>query len=293
MGAVGKVAIITGAGRGIGREHALRFAREGAAVVVNDLGGAHDGSGSDAGPAKGVIQEILAAGGRVGANTDNVSSWEGAKGLVEQAVREFGTLDILINNAGVLRDQFIASMQESDWDTVIAVHLKDHFSMLRHAAEYWKTQSKAWVAVRAAVVNTSSPSGTYISNSGPGELRVGESCHRGAHARASRRIGAVQRAGQRDRTRCASATHAHVSRHGRHVRPGTGGQFDAFAPENISPIVACLASDACTITGQVLGVKGGSVSRLTRWQIGETAKTDGPWEIDEIHSRIGTGSRSP
>ena len=289
MGALdGKVAIIIGAGRGIGREHALRFAREGAAVVVNDLGGANDGSGSDAGPAQEVIDEILAAGGRAVANTDNVSSWEGAKGLVEQAVREFGRLDILINNAGILGDQFIASMQESDWDTVIAVHLKGHFSMLRHAAEYWKTQSKAGVAAKAAVVNTSSPSGTYISNAGqanygPAKAAIAELTHV-----AARRIEAVRRAGQRDRTRCANATDARDSRHGRHVRPGTGGPVRRVRPENISPIVAYLASDACTITGQVLGVQCGSKSRLTRWQIGETTKTDGPWEIAEIHSRIGT-----
>src|SRR5690349_18871866 len=162
----GRVAIITGTGRGIGREHALLFAKEGAAVVVNDLGGDNAGEGADAGPAQAVVDEIVAAGGRAVANTDNVADWEAARRIVRQAVDEFGRLDVLVNNAGILRDAFIAGMTESQWDAVVAVHLKGHFAMLRHAAEYWKAQSKAGEQPNAAVINTASASGTTLPNAG-------------------------------------------------------------------------------------------------------------------------------
>ena len=135
MGALdGRVAVITGAGRGIGREHALLFAREGATVVVNDLGGSNEGLGADAGPAQQVVDEIVAMGGTAIANSDNVATWSGAKSLIDQAVAEFGHLDILVNNAGILRDGFIASLEESQWDDVINVHLKGHFAPLHFAS---------------------------------------------------------------------------------------------------------------------------------------------------------------
>lgn len=164
----GRVAVITGAGRGIGREHALLFAREGASVVVNDLGGANDGSGSDAGPAQEVVDEIVAAGGKAVANTDNISTWAGASNLVNQAVETFGQLDAVVNNAGILRDGFVAGLEEDQWDSVIQVHLKGHFAVLRHAAEYWKAQSKAGADVKATVVNTASDSGVTLPNPGQG-----------------------------------------------------------------------------------------------------------------------------
>src|SRR5262245_55984480 len=138
MGALdGRVAIITGAGRGIGREHAMLFAREGAKVVVNDLGGNNSGEGADRGPARDVVGDIIAGGGAAVANYDNVATWDGAESVVQHAIDEFGRLDVLVNNAGILRDSFIAGMEESQWDAVIAVHLKGHFAMLRHAAAYW------------------------------------------------------------------------------------------------------------------------------------------------------------
>src|SRR2546423_10626342 len=172
MGALdGRVAVVTGAGRGIGREHALLFAAEGASVVVNDLGGANDGSGSDSGPARQVVDEILAAGGKAVANTDSVADWAGAGRLVEQAVDEFGRLDVLVNNAGILRDAFIASIEESQWDAVIAVHLKGHLAALHHCARYWKARSKAGEAVRGSVINTASASGTFLPN--PGQANYG------------------------------------------------------------------------------------------------------------------------
>ena len=162
----GRVAAITGAGRGIGREHALLFAAEGAKVVVNDLGGTGDGSGSDGGPAHEVVAEIEAAGGEAAAHTDDISTWAGAESLVATAVDAFGRLDVLVNNAGILRDAFIASMTEEQWDAVIKVHMKGHFCALHHAAVHWKERSKAGEEVDAAVINTASGSGTYLPNAG-------------------------------------------------------------------------------------------------------------------------------
>src|SRR5271157_3848661 len=167
MGALeGRVAVITGAGRGIGREHALLFARQGAKVVVNDLGGDNAGQGADSGPARDVVDEIIAAGGTAVASSENIATWSGAESVVLQAIAEFGRLDVLVNNAGILRDSFIAGMEESHWDAVIAVHLKGHLTLLRHAAEDWKAQYKAGHQPTAAVINTASASGTTLPNAG-------------------------------------------------------------------------------------------------------------------------------
>jgi NAD(P)-dependent dehydrogenase (short-subunit alcohol dehydrogenase family) len=165
MGALeARIAVITGAGRGIGREHALLFASEGAKVVINDLGGANDGTGSDATAAQSVVDEIVAAGGDAVANTDDVSCWDGARALVAQAVDAYGRLDVIVNNAGILRDAFIGSMTEEQWDAVISVHLKGHFAALRHAVDHWKARAKAGEDVKAAVINTASASGTFLPN---------------------------------------------------------------------------------------------------------------------------------
>src|SRR5205807_8269455 len=157
----GKVAIVTGAGRGIGREHALALARAGAHVVVNDLGASVAGEGADTTPSQHVVEEIQAAGGEAVANGENVADFAGAKRLVEQAVAAFGRLDILVNNAGILRDRMLVNMEEQEWDAVIAVHLKGHFSPTHHAAAYWRDRSKSGDEVRARVINTSSPSGVF------------------------------------------------------------------------------------------------------------------------------------
>lgn len=283
----GKVAIVTGAGRGIGRAHALLFASEGASVIVNDIGGLNNGEGNDSTPAQSVVDEIVAAGGKAEANFDNIADWGGAKNLVEQAVSSFGKLDILLNNAGILRDSFIAGMSESDWDAVIQVHLKGHFAMLRHAAEYWKTQSKAGVEVNAAVVNTASASGVYVANAGQanyGAAKAGIAAMTLVAAEELGRYGVrVNAIAPVARTRLTLAT------------PGMGaifaaevpeGEFDAFGPENISPMVAYLASDACTLSGKVFAVQGGAISEVTGWQLGQTIETDGPWEIADVAARL-------
>jgi NAD(P)-dependent dehydrogenase (short-subunit alcohol dehydrogenase family) len=157
----GRVAIVTGAGRGIGREHALLLAKEGAAVVVNDVGAGVDGAGGDLSPAQQVVEEIISFGGKAVANGDSVSSFEGAKRMVDQAVAEFGRLDIVVNNAGILRDKMLANMSEAEWDAVIDVHLKGTFCMSRHAGAYWRDESKAGKEVSGRIINTSSVSGIY------------------------------------------------------------------------------------------------------------------------------------
>jgi NAD(P)-dependent dehydrogenase (short-subunit alcohol dehydrogenase family) len=166
----GRVCIVTGAGNGIGREYALLLAQHGAKVVVNDLGGARDGTGSDAGPAQSVVDEIVAAGGEAVANTSDVSDWEQSEAMIRQAIDTFGTLDVVINNAGILRDRMLVNMTEAEWDAVIKVHLKGTFAPSRHAAAYWRDKSKAGEDVDARIINTTSVSGIYGN---PGQTNYG------------------------------------------------------------------------------------------------------------------------
>lgn len=282
----GRVAVISGAGRGIGREHALLFAREGARVVVNDLGGSNAGEGNDGGPAQQVVEEIRAAGGTAVVNTANIGTWDGARATIEQAIDEFGRIDVLVNNAGILRDGFIATLSEADWDAVLTVHLKGHFLLLRHAAQYWKTQSKSGEQPLASVINTASGSGTTVPNAG----QVNYGCAKaGIAAMTLVAADELERYGVRvnaiapiARTRLTLAT------------PGMGalmtepedGEVDLFAPANISPLVAYLATEKCPITGQVYAVQGGAISQLRGWHDVDTIETDGVWRIDDIAERL-------
>ncbi|MEB3030819.1 SDR family oxidoreductase [[Mycobacterium] nativiensis] len=282
----GRVAVITGAGRGIGREHALLFAAEGAAVVVNDLGGSNAGEGADTTTAAQVVDEIVTAGGRAVANTDSVSDWNAAEGLVQQAIDEFGRLDVLVNNAGILRDAFIPGMAESQWDAVINVHLKGHFAMLHHAAAYWKAQSKAGDQPNAAVINTASGSGVTLPNAGQanyGAAKAGIAALTLIAAEELDRYGVrVNAIAPIARTRLTLAT------------PGMGalmaepdeGEVDLFSPANISPLVAYLATDKCPVTGRVFAVQGGAISALQGWHDTDTIETDGLWQIDDIAARL-------
>ena len=282
----GRVAVITGAGRGIGREHALLFAKEGAQVVVNDLGGSNAGEGADSGPARDVVEEITAAGGTAVASTENIASWSGAESVVLQAIVEFGRLDVLVNNAGILRDSFIAGMEESHWDAVIAVHLKGHFAMLRHAAAYWKAQSKAGDQPNAAVINTASGSGVTLPNAGQanyGSAKAAIAALTLIAAEELERYGVrVNAIAPIARTRLTLAT------------PGMGslmaepeeGELDLFSPANISPLVAYLATEKCPINGKVYAVQGGAISALSGWHDVETIETDDAWVIDDIAARL-------
>ncbi|WP_194834165.1 SDR family oxidoreductase [Nocardia sp. XZ_19_369] len=291
MGALeGRVAVITGAGRGIGREHALLFAREGAAVVVNDLGGSNEGEGTDITPAQEVADEIIAAGGKAIANTADIATWDGAKNVVDQAIAELGGLDIVVNNAGILRDAFIAGMDEAQWDAVIAVHLKGHAAVLHHAAAYWKDQSKAGNQPNAAVINTASASGTTVPNAGQanyGAAKAGIAALTLVAADELARYGVrVNAIAPIARTRLTLATPGMGAMMAAEADEIEEGEFDAFSPANISPLVAYLASDKCPITGKVFAVQGGAISELAGWHDVKTIETDGPWLIDDISARL-------
>src|SRR3989454_12787311 len=234
----GRVAIITGAGRGIGREHALLFASEGAKVVVNDLGGAMDGSGDDRTPAQQVADEIKGMGGEAVANADNVADWEGGQRLINSAIEAFGDLHVLVNNAGILRDRVLVNMTEDEWDAVIHVHLKGHFVPTRWAAAYWREQTKAGKDVKASIVHTSSTSG-LIGNPGQtnyGAAKAGIAAFTVIAAQELTRYGVrVNAIAPAARTRMTEATPglSEVVK-----APADPGAFDVWDPGNVSPLVA-------------------------------------------------------
>lgn len=283
MGALdGRVAIITGAGRGIGREHALLFASEGAKVVINDLGGAIDGSGDDRSPAEQVVDEIKALGGEAVANADNVADFEGSARLIQAAIDAFGDLHILVNNAGILRDRVLVNMSEQEWDSVIHVHLKGHFAPTRHAAAYWREQTKAGKEVKASVINTSSTSG-LLGNPGQtnyGAAKAGIAAFSVIAAQELGRYGVrVNAIAPAARTRMTEAT------------PGLGdivqppadpGQFDVWDPANVSPFVGWLATEGCPVTGRVFFVQGGKVQNFQPWTLTDSIERNERWTIADL-----------
>ncbi len=287
MGALdGRIAIITGAGRGIGREHALLFASEGAKVVVNDLGGAVDGSGDDRSQAQRVVDEILKAGGEAVANTDDVTDWEGGKRLVDAAVESFGGLDVLINNAGILRDRVLVNMSEADWDSVVHVHLKGHFVPTRHAAAYWRERTKAGNEVRAAVVNTSSTSG-LLGNPGQsnyGAAKAGIAAFTTIAAdelvRYGVRVNAIAPAARTRMTEQTPGLSDIVQ------APADASVFDSWDPANVSPLVAYLATEGCTASGKVFFVQGGEVRLFQPWTMTDTIEKDGRWTVPELQAEM-------
>lgn len=279
----GKVAIVTGAGRGIGRDHALALAREGAKVVVNDLGGSAAGEGEDQTPAQSVADEIKAQGGEAVANYSNVADFEAAGQMIQQAVEAFGRLDILINNAGILRDRMLVSMSEAEWDAVIAVHLKGHFAPTHHAANYWRQQSKAGNQINGRVINTSSPSGVFGN--------VGQTNYGAAKAGiASLTIIAAQELGRYGVTVNCLAPNART-RMTEDIFAGmeaAEGAYDALDPANISPVVVALAADeAQGITGQCFFIYGSAVNVLKPWDTGTLIKGgDEIWDPKALLSKM-------
>ncbi len=285
MGALdGRVAIITGAGRGIGREHALLFAAEGARVLVNDLGGANDGTGNDLTPAQQVVDEIAAMGGEAAANYDNVADWEGSQRMINQAVETFGDLDILVNNAGILRDRVLVNMTEAEWDAVVAVHMKGHFAPTRWAAAYWREQHKAGITKPRNLVHTSSTSGLF---SNPGQANYGAAksgiatfsqiCAKEL-VRYNVKSNTIAPAA---RTRLTLAT------------PGLGeilaakeGTFDMWDPANISPLVAYLASADCKFSGETFFVQGGKVQRVQSWTFVEAVEQNDRWTVADLTAAL-------
>ena len=280
----GRVAIITGAGRGLGREHALLFAREGARVVVNDLGGGNDGVGEDVTPAEEVATEIRDEGGQAIANGDNVADWEGAQRLVNAAISEFGGLDILINNAGILRDRVLVNMTEEEWDAVIAVHLKGHFAPSRWAAAYWREEHKAGRGKRRNMVHTSSTSGLF-SNPGQsnyGAAKSGIATFSQIVAKELSRYDVVSNCiAPGARTRLTLATPGLED-----IMSPKEGAFDEWDPANVSPLVAYLASEACAFNGETFFVQGGVVKRVRSWAMGETVENDTTWTVDGLAAAL-------
>jgi NAD(P)-dependent dehydrogenase (short-subunit alcohol dehydrogenase family) len=276
----GRVVIVTGAGRGIGRGHALEFARQGARVVVNDLGAEIDGTGGSTGPAGEVVEAIRAAGGEAVANGDDVADWDGASRLVQTAIDAFGRLDVLVNNAGFLRDRMIVSTSEEEWDAVIRVHLKGHFAPTRFAAAYWREQQKAGAPVDGRVINTSSGAGllgsvgqgTYsAAKAGIAALTMVESAELGRYGVTANAIAPAAR------TRMTEAVFADTM-----AKPD-GDAFDVMAPENVAPLVVWLGSaESAGITGRVFEVEGGIVSVADGWQHGPRADKGARWDPAEL-----------
>jgi len=274
-----RVVVVTGAGRGIGRAHALGFAAKGAKVVVNDVGVGLDGADPSAGPAQQVVDEISASGGRAVANTDDVADFEGAARLVEQAVHDFGGLDVLVNNAGFLRDRMLVSMGESEWDAVVRVHLKGHFATLHHAARFWRARAKAGEAVDARVVNTSSGAG-LLGSVGQGNYSAAKAGIAGLTLVAAAELGrygvCVNAIAPAARTRMTEQAFADMM-----AAPGSG--FDAMAPENISPLVVWLGSlESRDVTGRVFEVEGGRITVAEGWRHGPVADKQDRWDPDEV-----------
>ena len=284
----GRVAIITGAGRGIGREHALLFAAEGARVVVNDLGAGLDGSSGEASPAEEVVAEIHALGGEAVANHDNVATWSGGESLVQCALDSFGDLDVLVNNAGILRDRVLVNLSEDDWDAVINVHLKGHFVPTRFAATYWRERAKNGHQVRASVINTSSTSGLLgnIGQSNYGAAKAGIAAFTVIVAeelgRYGVRVNAIAPAARTRMTESTPGLSDHV------VRPSDASVFDTWDPANVSPLVATLAMVDCAATGEVFFVQGGTVRRFQNWTMTDTLEHDDRWSVRELADQLPT-----
>ena len=263
----GRVCIVTGAGRGIGREHALLLAAHGAKVVVNDLGASLDGSGGGTGPAHDVVEEIRAAGGEAVTNGDDISDFEGAKRLIDQAVGEFGRLDVLVNNAGILRDRMLVNMTEAEWDAVIKVHLKGTFAPAHHAAVYWRERSKADEEVDARIINTTSPSGIYgnVGQSNYGAAKAGIASFTVITAMELARYGVT----------CNAIAPAALTRMTENLGMGQAPEEikDKMAPRWIAPIVTWLASaESKPVTGRVFDVTGMALSVSEGWHRGPTAE---------------------
>jgi len=282
-----RIVVITGAGRGIGREYALEFARQGARVVVNDLGGRGDGSGAASGPAQEVVAEIEAMGGQAVANFDDVADWAGAERMIRTAIDTFGGLDVLVNNAGILRDRTLANMTEDDWDSVIRVHMRGTFAPARHAAAYWRDESKAGRPRVARLINTSSSSGLYCNagQSNYGAAKAGIAAMSVIAARELERYGVTVNAIYP--TAMSRLTEDIFAKRGAEFTAGAPAGFDPLDAGNIAPLVAWLGSvESGEVTGRVFGVRGGRITVAEGWHAGPRIEKAGRWEAAELGAQI-------
>ena len=284
----GLVAVVTGAGRGIGREHALFMASEGASIVVNDLGGSGDGTGEAATPAQEVVSEIEAAGGKAVASTHNVASEDGAEGIIAAGVDAFGKVDIVVNNAGVLRDNVLINMGPEDWDVVVSVNLRGTYLVTRAAAKHWRERSKGGEQVAASVVNTASESGLF---SNPGQAN---------YAAAKSGVATLTQVAAKELKRYGVRANAILPRARTRLTEVIGGKvmdalqpkegkFDKWHPANVSPFVAYLAGPGCEISGEVFLVGGALVQRVKPWELDEGWKIKGEERltVDVIAKEVG------
>jgi NAD(P)-dependent dehydrogenase (short-subunit alcohol dehydrogenase family) len=281
----GRVVIVTGAGRGIGRGHAIEFAKQGAKVVVNDLGAEVDGSGGSTGPAGEVVDEIRAMGGEAVANGDNVADWEGAQRLINTAVETFGDLHVLVNNAGILRDRMLVNMTEEEWDAVINVHLKGTFAPARWAAAYWRERSKEGKENDARIINTSSTSGIF-GNPGQtnyGAAKAGIASFSIIASRELARYGVTVNA-------IAPAALTRMTENlgmGQRAAERKPEDFDRMSPDNIAPLVVWLGSpESKDITGRVFLVSGGNIAVAEGWNRGPGENKDDRWDPAELGTVI-------
>ncbi len=275
----GKVGIVTGAGRGLGRAEALQLASEGASVVVNDLGVTVAGESHEEGPAREVAEEILAAGGKAVADFSDCSDWAGAEGLIQTAIDMFGRLDILVNNAGILRDRMSFNMTEEEWDAVIRVHLKGHFATSHFAAAHWRAKRKQGEEVSGRIINTSSEAGLFGN---PGQVN---------YAAAKAGIAAMTIVLARELAGVGVTVNAISPRASTRMVGGTSEPdptgFDSMAPENVAPLVAYLASDASVeITGQLFLIHGGNLQLMQGWRAATKLEKNSAWTLDDIPGAI-------
>ncbi len=277
----GRVVAITGAGGGLGREHALAFAREGAHVVVNDVGAALDGSGSSAGAAQLVVDEIAELGGTAVASTDDIASWSGARALVDRAVETYGRLDVLVNNAGIVRDRTLVNLSESDWDDVVRVHLKGTFAPTHHAAAHWRERSRAGDPVHGRVINTTSASGLFgnVGQANYGAAKAGIAAFTLIAATELARYGVtVNAVSPRALTRMTEG----IERYQAGGVPSSSG-FVPLAAGNISPLVVWLGTLAAgEVTGRVFFVAGGRIAVAEGWSLGPDVDRDASWTVAEL-----------
>jgi NAD(P)-dependent dehydrogenase (short-subunit alcohol dehydrogenase family) len=284
-----RVAIVTGAGRGIGRAHALLMAAEGAKVVVNDLGGNTDGTGADVSPAQDVVDEITEAGGSAIANFDDVADWDGAKRMIDQAIEAFGDLHILVNNAGILRDRMLVNMSAEEWDSVIRVHLRGHFCPTRWAATYWREQAKAGREGKRSIINTSSASGLF-GNSGQtnyGAAKIGIATFTmiadSELGRYGVRVNAIAPAAATRLTSGLAPDQATMP----------SKEWSPVSPANIAPFVAYLATEDCPIHGRIFLVSGGAVHLFQPFAIIDAIAKEGMWSVAELKAEAARFSDVP